>query len=857
MTYSQIKVTFNEDLVIGSFLTIEATITPPLSLNSYEERWVNLRSLPNQVTTGVVSDVVGERAAINFMTSFGLDYNGTSQFLISRITNEVTIKSLDHRLTFLGGEAFLTEEGTEADVDFDISNFSGIAFDFVDVSISQADSSPCLNVKVNVETSVLSTEIISPVVVNPNTDNPLSFEWIRGQTILLKVKDADGNELSQNILLPSVLSASNFTLAADSSPNGGTMVVTNVNTQGLNLEYSLDNDVWQSSNVFSGLVPDNYTLYVRDQYGCSFQIDFTIDENGINSPFFYISKSNSIRWAQRVSWGNSSNYKNDENTLSSEVDVKCPYKETQLFQTADIITTQFKSNYDVNEVKILRAPDLMIPTQATSNIMLYSGDLSNSAWVKNHLILSADKVIPDATYNYHSFNQEVDKGALAGDYTFSFYVKPDELKIIDIFIDEVGGAGLVSVGFDSLAKTFFYNYGLNGFTYISSSYTEESNGYLRVALKMGLNTATTINIGMQIRGLSGSPDHTGDGFSGMFFDKFQLQEGDLTSYLQTTNSPESTPASDGSTSVPVLQKTNNIGIKDKRDALKYNLGNGQTGIYFVTGNIYDYDTGSITGTHSLNKTLPEWGLFGNYINLSGTWFLIEAVVYDENKNADVLVINEIYTGAEVSVIVGSVYNIFPYEVYEFSIDMGDYVDEIIKVKIENSSTGFPSLQFLSEDIDVQLRHEDTIEVNYWNSTNNDVFYQTGIRHKIRMPITNAEGLLDEESNIHKTDSNVILLASEMYKGKKFIFEPVTEAIWEKTAMALSHNTVYMDGVKYVKSGDFETEGPLVDSNLYVLKATMLKAGNPYNADGTVFGLNGSNSVEVPGLLQGDNGFIKY
>jgi ABC-type tungstate transport system substrate-binding protein len=41
-------------------------------------------------------------------------------------------------------------------------------------------------------------------------------------------------------------------------------------------------------------------------------------------------------------------------------------------------------------------------------------------------------------------------------------------------------------------------------------------------------------------------------------------------------------------------------------------------------------------------------------------------------------------------------------------------------------------------------------------------------------------------------------------------------------IALSPKNVFINGVQYVKNGNFESEGPLDKSNLYVLKATMLK-----------------------------------
>ncbi|RKS03737.1 hypothetical protein [Flavobacterium sp. 102] len=466
------------------------------------------------------------------------------------------------------------------------------------------------------------------------------------------------------------MDVANFSININNSPNGATVTVSNVNSDGLDLEYSLNGTDWQESNVFSGLEADSYTLHVRDQYGCSKTIDFAVTDSNIYVPYFYISKSNSIRYAQRITWGDAANYKTDENTLSCEVEVGIPYHEVQLFQTADVITTQFKSNYASNIAKVVRAD------------------------------------------------------------------------------------------------------------------------------------ASEVN-------------------------------------------------------VPVVQKTNYIGQKDKRDARKYNLGDGKVGIYFLAGNRYDYDTNAVTGTHALNGLLPEWGVVGNYINIASAWFLIEQVIFDESKNADVLVITETYTGVDSAIISGCIYNIKNYEVFEYSIDMADYQDESIRVKLTCTDDNFPTIEHLSEQIDVAVRHPFTLDINYWNPENNDVFYGTGIRHRIRPIYTKAEGVPDEDSSIHKTDTDVILLNADLFEGKKFIFEPVTEEIWRKLMMALSHKEVYINGVKYAKNGDFETEGPLEETNLYVLKATMLKRGNAYNSDGTVFGTGSGGAIEVPGLIEGNDGFISY
>jgi hypothetical protein len=390
----------------------------------------------------------------------------------------------------------------------------------------------------------------------------------------------------------------------------------------------------------------------------------------LNRLFFYISKANSIRYANRITWGDSENYKKDENTLSCEVDVQLAYTELQQFQSADVITTQFKSNYSSNVASV-----------------------------------------------------------------------------------------------------------------------EKENGAI-------------IN-------------------------------------------------------VPIVKKTNNIGIKDKRDARKYNVGGGKTGVYFVSGNRYDYDTNVVIGPNELNGLLPEWAQIGNYFEISSIWYLIENIVFDDTKNAYVIVFTNTYDGNDVNVIVSSIYNRFNYEVYEYSIDMVDYIDQKFRVKLVSSDPNFRTITHLSEVIWCKVKHENVLEIRYRNTTNTDIMYSTGIVHKIRIPYLKISGKLDESSEVHKTDTDAILLNSDMYEVDDFLFEPVTKEIWRKIMIALSHEIVLINGVGYVKNGSFNTEGPLEQSNLYVLTATMIKTGNVYNSQtGGNLDFNGSE-VEVPGLISTESGYVSY
>jgi Icc-related predicted phosphoesterase len=553
------------------------------------------------------------------------------------------------------------------------SNFAEVEnpISISNVVFSEAVTNKCQKVSATITTSELATKIISPFQLNGNTENPFTFEWVRGQIITLEVENSSGGKGTKSITFPNALNAANFTIQVNNSPNGASVIVNSTLINGLVLQYSKDGINWQTSNVFSGIQAGSHKIYVKDQYGCSFEKDYLVDELGITEPFFYISKSNSIRFAERVTFGNSSNYKNDENTLSCEVDAKLPYMEIQPFQTSDLITTQFKSNYKNISAKLIK-----------------------------------------------SDNSEID--------------------------------------------------------------------------------------------------------------------------------------------LIVERKSNNIGIKDKRDAFKYSIGGGQSGIYFSAGNKYDYSTDAVTEPYSLNGLLPEWAQIGSYFSINNVWHKIDQIVFDENKSADVIVFPDNYTGIDTPIIVGAIYNRFEYEVYEFQVDMSLYENEYFRVKIINSDPNFGTKTHLSEKIYCLDRHKNTLEIRYINSSNTDIFYSTGIEHLIRVFYTNIKGKTEEESETYKTDTNAKLLNADLFEVDDFIFEPLTKEMWRKLAQALSHEKVTIDGVGYVKSGNFNTEGPLNDSNLYVLTATMIKTGNVYNsktAGGSIELVD--DAIEVPNLITTNSGFISY
>jgi gliding motility-associated-like protein len=94
------------------------------------------------------------------------------------------------------------------------------------------------------------------------------------------IRDANGCTTPQtiNVTQPAVLSASPaVTNASCDGGNDGTITVTAAGGNA-SYEYSLDNANWQSGNVFN-VAPNPYTVYVRDNLGCTTSFTTTVGLN--------------------------------------------------------------------------------------------------------------------------------------------------------------------------------------------------------------------------------------------------------------------------------------------------------------------------------------------------------------------------------------------------------------------------------------------------------------------------------------------------------------------------------------------------------------------------------------------------
>jgi len=669
---NQVVITFNEDVPVnGSIRVLIGDNGTFFHLGRVVRDGRNTFTATSPISTG-------QNTARNYATAFQLDLSNADGYRVTFEDNSVTITTLYDFIEFTGVQCLKLEGNPNVLTDYDVQ-FNTIVFTppfaFTSLTYTIQNENPCDYVRFNIVTNQNMSQISSPISIGGLNTPTYNIDLLRGTTGLVRVtnREVPSVTISQSYRTPDLLNPANFNVQVNNSPNGATLIVNYQEPYGLTLQFSLNGINYQSENTFVGIAPGSYTLYIKDQFGCVKTLTFTVDEiQSSRLPFFYISKSNSIRFANRINFSDAGNYRNDENTLSCEVNVRLPYKEIQQFQTADIITTQFKSNYNENLAYVI------------------------------------------------------------------------------------------------------------------------------------LSDGTEIQI-------------------------------------------------------PVFLKSNNIGVTDSRDAIKVNLGDNKTGIYFQSGNIYDYGTGAVIEPYSLNGTLPQWASFGNYFQVDGAWYLIDNIIYDETFQADVIVINSQYTGAPMNVIAGAVYDLFNYEVYEFTIDMVNYQNQNITVRINNNDTTFGNLTHISERINVQVRQLGTVEIRYSNPDNTDIFYSTGITNIIRLPIDRVSAVSNQDIETYNTDTSVVLLNSDVYEMDKFTFLPVTKEIMRKLVQALSHKTLQIDGVYYVSNAPADFDVALGETNLYVVSANLVKTGGVFSSNsGSINDITDSTNVEIPGLLDiGNGGFVEY
>ena len=181
-----------------------------------------------------------------------------------------------------------------------------------------------------------------------NTGSSPSVPKQRGVGVSYSVSDSSGQTVSGSLFTPVVLVASNFSINITQSLTGSTVEIVNASTLGLGLTYSLDNVTFFNTNSFSGQAPGDYTAYIKDVYGCTVSLDYTIPDITPVSldPFFLFPEANMVRMYQ-VQDDTESIRANYYNRQSCQEYVRgWAYQNIQYWEPNDDVYIQLKTNHD-------------------------------------------------------------------------------------------------------------------------------------------------------------------------------------------------------------------------------------------------------------------------------------------------------------------------------------------------------------------------------------------------------------------------------------------------------------------------------------------------------------------------------
>jgi hypothetical protein len=293
------------------------------------------------------------------------------------------------------------------------------------------------------------------------------------------------------------------------------------------------------------------------------------------------------------------------------------------------------------------------------------------------------------------------------------------------------------------------------------------------------------------------------------------------------------------TSLTVTKKTANMNITDVRDvhATNINSGNysGRLGVYYGSGNTYDSTTLVQNGTYNLGTILPSWVNIGDYISLQGFGYVLIEDIIDFNGNKTIIT-NALFidsTFTEAQTIQGtSVYNQLDFERYEFTIPFASY-EGYYKVKVNLTDANFPAVEFLSEWMNIQTLHKNCYLIDYYNTENNEINYSTGIVHRLRVPYEQTlKWKPNVEQDIYVSNTDTISLKNKVREFYDFWAAPLPTFRSQQLVLILGQDRLQIDGENFVLEAEPESES-LEDTNLYELKATLVKANYVFNSNSGV------------------------
>ena len=334
----------NQSGVIAIFIN-NAGVNPSYGIL---ENIVTTRTQNNEFALGPNRQIT----ALNYASAVGLDFLNTAgvESIQFQSPASVLITLADGWLvTNASADGFTAQE-----VNFDIDN-TVVTPPVPDLVFSTVFSArpidPCTTVSIDFTISGGQTPYSTTVdgFTIANTGASPSVPKSRGVGVSLRVADSSGQVVTRSVTTPPPLLASNFTVNIIQSFTGAAVEIIRVaGSRVSGLQYSLDNVNFQGRNSFSGQAPGNYTAYVKDTFGCTISLDYTISAIVPESldPFFLFPEANMVRMYQ-VQADTDSIRANYYNRQSCEEYVRGKaYQNVQNWEAQDNVYIQLKTNHE-------------------------------------------------------------------------------------------------------------------------------------------------------------------------------------------------------------------------------------------------------------------------------------------------------------------------------------------------------------------------------------------------------------------------------------------------------------------------------------------------------------------------------
>ena len=237
----------------------------------------------------------------------------------------------------------------------------------------------------------------------------------------------------------------------------------------------------------------------------------------------------------------------------------------------------------------------------------------------------------------------------------------------------------------------------------------------------------------------------------------------------------------------VDMKVQLAGIIENFNVFLVNNGNGQTRIYFQTGDLpIPVSVGDPVS------------LLNNPDGMNGE-FIIQAVKNDELAGSQYLLINLNFTVPypSSSAVARFVKNKRDYNIYEAVVSLGDVANG--EYYLHAQATGSDTRNWDSEPMNLQVDHPGTHLVEFRNSDNKfGIVYSTGITHKIRVEshMYKATPGGDDE-NYRQSDYVPVKLDGQA--ARKWLFEVFNQPWYrhEVLSVAFRHTYVAINGVEHI------------------------------------------------------------